>query len=258
MIEIKANRYAGLIKTREELELMRAAGRELAAVRDRMAEMVAPGISTWELDREARRMIEDFGATPAFLGYHGYPATICASINEEVVHGIPSKDRKLREGDLVSIDVGLVHRGFVADTAFSAPVGRVDESIHCLIDVTRRALEAGIAAVIEGNRVGDVSSAIQKVAEAAGMAVVREYTGHGIGREMHEEPRVPNYGSPGRGLRLRRGMTMALEPMVNLGTYETQVLEDGWTVVTKDRRPSCHFEHTVALTDMGPEILTRA
>jgi len=201
-------------------------------------------------------MVEAGGARPAFLGYHGYPATICASINEEVVHGIPSKDRILCEGDLVSVDVGLVYDGFVADTAISLPVGPVSPEIERLIEATRRSLDAGIAAARPGHRLGDVSSAIQSCAESAGFSVVREYTGHGIGREMHEEPKVPNYGPASKGLRLRAGMVLALEPMLNVGGWQTEVLEDGWTVVTKDRKASCHFEHTIALTEDGAEILT--
>ena len=256
MIEIKANRYASLIKTGKEIETMRAAGRMLAAVRDRIAEMVRPGVSTWDLDAEARRLIEADGARPAFLGYHGYPATICASINEEVVHGIPAKDRVLKEGDLLSVDVGLVYDGFVSDTAVSVGVGRVSDDIARLIDATRRSLDAGIKAASTARRVGDISAAVQACAEAAGFSVVREYTGHGIGREMHEDPKIPNYGPAGKGLRLRPGMALAIEPMVNLGGWQTEVLDDGWTVVTKDRKASCHFEHTIALTEDGAQILT--
>ncbi|HUT26214.1 MAG TPA: type I methionyl aminopeptidase [Sumerlaeia bacterium] len=252
----RKDRYAGLIKSAEEIERMRKAGRELAAIRRRMAEMVRPGVSTEELDRTAREMVEAMGATPAFLGYHGFPATICASINEEVVHGIPSRERHLREGDMISIDIGLIHYGFYADTALTVAVGHVGQEVERLIEATRRALDIGIEAARPGKRVGDVSAAIQECVEAENFSVVREYTGHGIGREMHEDPKIPNYGLRDKGLRLREGMALALEPMVNAGTWRTEILEDGWTVVTADRKPSAHFEHTIALTKNGAEILT--
>ena len=256
MIKPKPDRYAGLIKSDEELQAMRKAGRELARVREEVVRAVRPGVSTLELDRLARKRIEELGARPAFLGYNDYPATLCTSINEEVVHGIPNAKRRLSAGDLVSIDFGLILHGFYADTAVTVPVGELSEERKRLIEVTRRALEVGIAAVRVDGRVGDISAAIQRFVESQSMTVVRDYTGHGIGREMHEEPKVPNYGKEGHGLRLRAGMVVALEPMVNLGTWRTEVLEDGWTVVTADGRPSAHFEHTVALTASGVEILT--
>lgn len=256
MIKPKPDRYAGLIKSDEELDSMRRAGRELARVREEVVRAVRPGVTTQDLDQLAYRRIKELGAQPAFLGYNGYPATLCTSINEEVVHGIPSARRRLNSGDLVSIDVGLILQGFYSDTAVSVAVGEVSPEIHRLIEVTRKALETGIAAMRSEGRVGDVSSAIQRYIESQKMAVVRDYTGHGIGREMHEEPKVPNYGSPGGGLRLRPGMVLAIEPMVNLGTWRTETLEDGWTVVTADGKPSAHFEHTVALTASGVEILT--
>lgn len=256
MIKPKPDRYAGLIKSDEELEAMRRAGRELARVREEVARAVRPGVTTQELDRLALRLITELGAKPAFLGYNGYPATLCTSINEEVVHGIPSARRRLNAGDLISIDLGLILQGFYSDTAVTVAVGEVSAERRQLIEVTRKALEVGIAAMRADGRVGDVSSAIQRYVESQKMTVVRDYTGHGIGREMHEDPKIPNYGSPGRGLRLRPGMVLALEPMVNLGTWRTQVLEDGWTVVTADGKPSAHFEHTVALTGAGVEILT--
>jgi methionyl aminopeptidase len=252
----RKDRYAGLIKSAEEIERMRRAGQELAPIRSRMADMVRPGVSTEELDRVAREMVEAVGAKPAFLGYHGFPATICASINEEVVHGIPSPERRLRVGDMISIDIGLIHYGFYADTAFTVAVGHVSQEVQRLIEATRRALDVGIEAARPGRRVGDVSAAIQGFVEAESFSVVREYTGHGIGREMHEDPKIPNYGVRGQGLRLREGMVLALEPMVNAGTWRTETLGDGWTVVTADRRPSAHFEHTIALTKNGAEILT--
>lgn len=255
-LRIKPNQHAGLIKSKEEISIMREAGRRLAVVREQLVGMVRPGLSTEDLDRAAREAIQAGGDEPAFLGYRGYPATICASINEEVVHGIPSPRRRLKEGDVLSVDMGLIHRGLYADTAVSVAVGRVDPDLEHLIEVTRRALEVGIEAAKPGCRVGDISSAIETWVTSQGLQVVREYTGHGIGREMHQEPMVPNYGPAGKGLRLREGMTLALEPMVNLGTWSTEVLDDDWTVVTADRRPSAHFEHTIALTQDGATILT--
>ena len=235
---------------------MRRAGHELALVRDKVAELVHPGISTAQLDKVAREMIESIGAKPAFLGYHGYPASICASINEEIVHGIPSRTRCLHEGDIVSLDLGLVHYGFVSDTAVTVPVGKISPELEKLITVTRRALEVGIEAAANAQRVGDISAAIEIFVLAQGLSVVREYTGHGIGRQMHEDPKIPNFGPAGKGMRLRPGMTLAIEPMVNLGVWKTEVMPDGWTVITADRKASAHFEHTIALTEEGAEILT--
>ena len=258
MIKAKPGQHAGLIKSREELEIMRKAGRELAAIRDRIAGMVRPGVTTLELDTAVRRMIQRVDATPAFLNYRGYPGTICTSINEEVVHGIPSEKRRLNEGDLISIDIGLVYHGFYSDTAITVPVGNVRVEIARLIAVTRECLDRAIQAAVVGNRLGDVSSAVQGLAEAEGFSVVRDYSGHGIGRELHEEPQIRNYGTPGTGMRLRAGMVFALEPMLNLGVKETKLQRDGWTVVTADGKPSAHFEHTIALTPEGAEILTKA
>jgi methionyl aminopeptidase len=257
MIKVKPGRREGLIKSKGELDVMRKAGRELAAIRDRIAGMVRPGLTTLELDMAARQMIESAGATPAFLNYRGYPKTICASINEEVVHGIPSSKRRLSEGDLISIDIGLVYHGFFSDTAITVPVGKVRPEISRLIEVTRECLDRAIQAAVVGNYLGDISSAVQTLAEGEGFSVVREYSGHGIGRELHEDPQIENYGTPGTGLRLRAGMVFALEPMLNLGVKETRVLGDGWTVVTADGKPSAHFEHTIALTPDGAEILTQ-
>ncbi len=257
MIKVKQNQHVGLIKSDEEIDAMRKAGRELAEVREKVVSMVRPGVSTLELDRAAREMIEGFGAKPAFLGYSGFPNTLCTSINEEIVHGIPSAKRRLKEGDLISVDMGLIHYGFYSDTAVTVPVGKVSPEIERLIDVTRQALEEGIKAVKPGKRVGDFSAAVQNFVESRELAVVREYTGHGIGRQLHEEPKIPNFGRPGTGLRLREGMVLALEPMVNLGSWKTEVLGDDWTVVTSDGKPSAHFEHTVALTNNGVEILTK-
>jgi methionyl aminopeptidase len=237
---------------------MRKAGHELAAIRDRTAGMVRPGVTTLELDTAVRRMIQRVDATPAFLNYRGYPGTICTSINEEVVHGIPSDKRRLNEGDLISIDIGLVYHGFYSDTAITVPVGNVRVEIARLIAVTRECLDRAIQAAVVGNRLGDISSAVQRLAEAEGFSVVRDYSGHGIGRELHEEPQIRNYGTPGTGMRLRAGMVFALEPMLNLGVKETKLQRDGWTVVTADGKPSAHFEHTIALTPEGAEILTKA
>jgi methionyl aminopeptidase len=256
MIRLEPGRRADLVKSAREIDVMRQAGRLLACVRESVAEMVKPGVTTLDLDRAAREMIEEVGAKPAFLGYMGYPATICASINEEVVHGIPSASRRLCEGDLISIDVGLIREGFYSDTAVTVPVGTVSPEVTRLIAVTRESLEKGIAAALPGGRLGDISSAVQKCVEAAGFSIVRDYTGHGIGRSMHEDPKIPNFGTAGCGMRLRAGMVLAIEPMVNMGIYGTRVLGDDWTVVTADGKPSAHFEHTIAIREEGPEILT--
>ena len=245
------------LKSPADLERMRRAGRLAAQVLETVGRAVAPGISTKELDRLAEKFIRDAGGVPTFLGYRGYTASICASINEEVVHGIPHPKRILREGDIVGIDVGATLGGFVGDTAATFPVGKISDEAERLLRTTRESLEKGIAAARVGNRLGDISSAIQQAAESRGYSVVRDFVGHGIGRNMHEEPSVPNYGTAGSGLRLEAGLVVALEPMVNVGTWRVQVLKDGWTVVTEDNRLSAHFEHTVAITDQGPEVLTR-
>lgn len=256
MSSVRSVLHAELVKSGEEIELMRQAGRELARIRDAVADLAHPGISTLELDKVAHQLIEAAGARPAFLGYHGYPASICASINNEVVHGIPSRKRCLRDGDLLSIDLGLILHGFYADTAVSVGVGKVEPSVARLIDVTRIALSVGIGAMQTAQRIGDIGHAIEKYVAGEGFSVVREYTGHGIGRQMHEDPKVPNFGEAGKGVRLKRGMVLALEPMVNMGSWKTEVLDDDWTVVTADGKPSAHFEHTVALTEDGVEVLT--
>jgi len=243
------------IKSPAEVAKMKAAGQLLRAVFVELEKNVVPGITTGELDRLARKLIEDAGAVPAFLGYQGFPATLCTSVNEEIVHGIPGR-RVLKEGDIISVDCGLVLGGFYADSAYTFPVGTVSETATRLIETTRRALEAGIKEMTPDNRLGTLSSAIQKVIEDAGFSVVREYTGHGIGRALHEPPQVLNFGTPGTGLRLRPGMVFAIEPMVNVGTWKTRVLDDDWTVVTADGSLSAHFEHTVAVTDNGPLVLT--
>jgi methionyl aminopeptidase len=250
-----------IIKSPSEIAQMRESGRIVALALQAVREQIAPGVTTAELDAVAEDVIRSHGAVPTFLGYtphwgqKPFPATITASINEELVHGIPGS-RKLREGDIISVDCGATFKGFVGDAAFSAPVGQVSRSARRLMDVTEQALNVGIGMMRSGNRTGDVSSAIQRYVEKHNYSVVREYTGHGVGRAMHEQPQVPNYGTPGRGPQLRPGMTIALEPMVNLGKSATRVLPDQWTVATRDGKLCAHFEHTVAVTENGPMILT--
>lgn len=247
-----------VIKGPQEIEAMRAAGRINALVLEKIREMLVPGIMTEELDRIAEEIIRKHGAKPAFKNYPGpypYPAAITVSINEELVHGIPGK-RRLRAGDIVSIDCGTILDGFVADSAFTAGVGEISPEAQRLLEVTEKALYIGIEKMKPGNRVGDVSSAIQRHVEGHGYHVPREYTGHGVGRQMHEGPMVPNFGVAGRGLVLRPGLTIALEPMVLAGTHRTKVLPDQWTVVSADHSLTAHFEHTVAINEDGPMILT--
>ena len=242
-------------KTPEQIELMRRAGRLVGHTLSTRAEAARPGVSLLELDAQAERVIRDGGGIPSFLGYHGFPATLCLSPNSWVVHGIPNGDA-LTEGDILSIDCGAIVEGWHGDAAVTVPVGQVDEAARRLIETTERAMWAGIAQVRAGNRLSDIGHAVERVAAAPGYGVVREYVGHGIGTHMHEEPQVPNYGRPGRGLRLQTGLVLAIEPMVNEGGPETRVLDDGWTVVTRDGSRSAHFEHTVTITPAGPEVLT--
>ncbi|HEX2268487.1 MAG TPA: type I methionyl aminopeptidase [Pyrinomonadaceae bacterium] len=242
-------------KSKRELEKMRAAGQLVGQVRNRLREMVEPGITTIELDRFAEKMIRDAGALPTFKGYNGFPYSICASVNEQIVHGFPS-NYKLKEGDIFSIDCGVTLEGFVGDTATTIPVGKVSEDRMKLIRVTEECLERAIRQCVPGNHLGDIGWAVQEFAEANGYSVVRDYVGHGIGRRMHEDPQIPNYGRPGLGPKIKSGYVFAIEPMINIGTHHTKVLSDGWTVVTMDGQPSAHFEHTVAITDEGPEVLT--
>lgn len=249
------------LKSESELERMRVAGRHVGDILVWLRGLVEPGITTAEIDRAAQRQIEQRKLESSFLGYGPrgappYPAVICTSVNEEIVHGIPGS-RELKEGDVLKLDFGVIFEGFHGDSAVSIPVGTIDEKARGLLDATRRALYAGIEQMREGNRLGDVSSAIQCVAEGEGYSVVRDFVGHGIGRSLHEPPQVPNFGPPGRGPRLRVGMVLALEPMVNLGEAGVEILEDGWTATTIDDKLSSHFEHTVAITSHGPEILTR-
>jgi methionyl aminopeptidase len=239
-----------------ELEKMRAAGRLVGEVLTELTARVAPGVTTAALDELAEEMIRQAGAIPAFKGYHGYPATICASINEEVIHGIPSGRRILNEGDVISIDVGASLDGYYGDSAVTLPVGPVSEAAATLLRVTEEALYKAIERVRVGGRISDIGHAVQQHVEAYGFSVVREFVGHGIGQRMHEEPQIPNYGEPGRGPRLTEGMVLAIEPMVNAGKPAVKVLADGWTAVTRDSSLSAHFEHTVAVTADGPRILT--
>lgn len=247
-----------VLKSQREIQIMREAGRIVARVHAAMREAVAPGISTWELDQIALATMQKYNAVSAFLGYRGYPAHICASVNEELVHGIPSKERILVEGDIISIDVGVQYRGFIGDSAWTYAVGAVDEKAAKLMQVTEASLFAGIEQMVVGNRVVDASRAVQRVVEEAGLHVVREYTGHGVGRQMHEAPQVLNYvgNDPDGQLVLEPGLVVAIEPMVQIGTWQTRTLRDEWTVISKDHSLTAHFEHTVAVTHNGPEILT--
>ena len=234
---------------------MRESGRIASHTKAMLIDAVRPGVMSRDLDALAEREIRLLGAVPSFKGLYGFPATICASVNEEIVHGIPSR-RRLVEGDIISIDLGAIVGGFHSDTAFTVGVGEIDEESRRLVEATRMSLYRAIEQVKAGHRVGDVGAAVQTYAEGMGYGVVRQYVGHGIGRALHEDPQVPNYGKPGRGALLRVGMTIAIEPMLNVGTWDTKVLDDGWTVVTADGSRSAHFEDTVAVTENGPEVLT--
>lgn len=245
-----------VIRTAKEIGKMRRSGGALRHVLNALSENIAPGMSTLDLEKIAEAEIKDAGAIAAFKGYHDYPCVLCTSINDEVVHGIPSAKRVLREGDVVSIDCGLIIDGYYADSAITLPVGSISEDAQRLLDTTERSLQAAIAVVRAGATLGDVGAAVQEVAEGDGFSVVREFVGHGIGTEMHEEPQVPNYGRRGQGLKLREGMVLAIEPMVNAGQHGVRVLEDKWTAVTVDGSLSAHFEHTVAVRADGAEVLT--
>lgn len=245
-----------VLKTKRELAAMRDAGRIAARALRVAGEAVEPGVSTWEIDRIARRYIEEQGAIPTFLGYGGFPASACISINNVVVHGIPSKNVIVCEGDIVSIDIGATYEGFVGDNAFTFPCGKVSAEAEALMKATQESLYEGIRAAKAGNRLGDIGSAIQRYVEARGYSVVRTFVGHGVGAKMHEDPSVPNYGTPGRGVRLLQGMTIAIEPMINAGVSGVKTLSDGWTTVTADGKLSAHFEHSVAITSDGPVVLT--
>jgi methionyl aminopeptidase len=247
------------LKSAREIDLMAQGGQILAATVERLREEVRPGITTGDLDAVAEQFIRGHdGATPAFKGLYGFPGSICASVNQEIVHGIPSKKRVLKEGDIVSLDVGVGYKGYFTDSATTVPVGPISADAQRLLDVTQQALEAGIAAAQVGNHIGDIGAAVQGVVERAGFSVVRDLVGHGIGVEFHEEPQVPNYGKPKRREKLVPGLTLAIEPMVNIGGPATRTLGDRWTIVTLDGSLSAHFEHTVAITENGPRVLTRA
>lgn len=243
-------------KTKAELAVMRRAGAVVGDTLQVLASKAKPGVTTGDIDRWARAELKARGAQPAFLGYHGFPGVICLSINSEVVHGIPNDKRVLQDGDIIGLDFGAVIDGWFADSAITVGVGSISADAQRLITVTRESLEKGIAAAVDGARVGDIGAAVQKHAEAAGYSVVREFVGHGIGRALHEEPPVPNYGKAGTGVRLKDGMTIAIEPMVNAGTAAVKTLEDGWTAVTQDGKLSAHFEHSICIAGGKPVVLT--
>ena len=245
-----------VLKSAAELQKMRAAGRIVAEVLARLESLIKPGVTSWELDRLAESECLRHGAKPAFKGYGGFPYTLCASPNDRVVHGFPDR-RPLLEGEILSIDFGVLYQGFYGDAAVTVPVGRIDDETAHLVAATREALMQGIAKAVPGGRLSDVSHAVQAWVEPLGFSVVREFVGHGIGRKLHEAPQLPNFGAPGQGPRLKPGMTLAIEPMINAGVAGVKILEDGWTAVTQDGKRSAHFEHTVAITERGPEILTR-
>ena len=245
-----------ICRSQAEIERMRVANQLVAEVLAELESMVAPGVTTADLDRAAEKLVRDGGAEPAFKGYRGYPATLCASVNEEVVHGIPSPARMLKAGDIISLDMGVRIGGFYGDSAVTVAVGPIPERTAALLRVTSESLDRAIAQVRSGGRLSDISHAVQQWVEAHGFAIVREFVGHGIGERLHEEPQIPNYGSPGRGPKLAEGMVLAIEPMVAMGRPETKVLGDGWTAVTRDGSLAAHFEHTVAVTSDGPLVLT--
>ncbi|GGA53848.1 methionine aminopeptidase 1 [Kroppenstedtia guangzhouensis] len=246
-----------ILKSAKELERMREAGRIVYETHQMLKEAIRPGVTTGELDRLAERFIREHGATPSFKGYNGFKGSICTSVNEELVHGIPG-DRVLKDGDLISLDIGACLEGYHGDSAWTYPVGNISDEAARLLEVTEKSLFAGLAEAKPGNRIGDIAHAVQTVAESAGFSIVREYVGHGVGQELHEEPSVPNFGPPGKGPRLTPGMTLAVEPMVNAGKRYVRTLADNWTVVTQDGSLCAHFEHTIAITDQGHEILTTA
>ena len=245
------------IKSEREIELMRESGRILSIVHTELAKMIKPGISTLDIDKRCYEVIRDFGCIPSFLNYQGYPASVCVSVNDEVVHGIPNKNRILKDGDIVSLDAGVIYKGYHSDAARTVAVGEVSAEWKRLMDVTKQSFFEGIKYAKPGYRIGDISGAIQDYAESFGYSLVRELVGHGVGRELHEDPSVPNYGTAGRGPRLVAGMTIAIEPMINAKGADVKVLPDGWTVLTKSGSLSAHFEHTVAITSDGPVILTK-
>lgn len=245
-----------ILKSQDEIEIMRRSNLIVAEVLLILSEKIRPGASTLDLERIAEEEIKKRKARPAFKGYKGYPFCLCTSVNDQVVHGMPSK-RVLQEGDILSVDCGVLHDGFYGDAAITAPVGRVGAEARRLMEVTEKSLDLAIEAAVVGNRLHDISHAVQSSVEAAGFSVVRDFVGHGIGRELHEPPQLPNFGDPGTGTRLKPGMVLAIEPMINAGGHEIKILEDGWTAVTSDGSLSAHFEHTVAVTQKGPYVLSR-
>ena len=244
------------IKSEREIELMRESGRILSIVHTELAKMIKPGISTLDIDKRCYEIIRDFGCIPSFLNYQGYPASVCVSVNDEVVHGIPNKNRILKDGDLVSLDAGVIYKGYHSDAARTVAVGDVSPEWKRLMDVTKQSFFEGIKYAKPGYRIGDISGAIQDYAESFGYSLVRELVGHGGGRELHEDPQVPNFRTKRKGIRLEPGMTLAIEPMGNMGHYDVNWLDDGWTVVTADGSPSAHYENTILITDGEPELLT--
>lgn len=252
------------LKSKQDLEIMRSAGMIVYEVLQELATIVKPGITTFDVDQKAKELTAKHGAQPAFLGYpaptkgiQDFPGVICASVNEEIVHGIPNK-KELKEGDILSIDYGCVYQGFFGDSAITVAVGKISAEDQKLLDVTKQSLEDAISQCFVGNRIGDISEAVQKRCESNGFGVIRDFVGHGIGRNMHEPPAVPNFGKAGEGRLLKEGMVIAIEPMVSIGSYRVKVLEDGWTAITSDYSKACHFEHTIAITAKGPWVLTRA
>jgi len=245
------------LKSKQEIEQLRVANQIVAQTLAKVADHVGPGISTYDLDKIAGESIQSSGGKPAFKGYRGFPANLCVSVNKEVVHGIPSKKRILKQGDIVSIDCGVLKDGFFGDAAITVPVGKCSRKALHLIDVAQASLESAIEQARVGNRLGDISQAVQKVVEEAGFSVVRDFVGHGVGRSLHEEPQIPNYGKAGQGIRLKAGMVFAIEPMINEGGYKVRVLKDGWTAVTVDGSLSVHVEHSIAITENGPDVLSR-
>ena len=244
------------IKSEREIELMRESGRILSIVHTELAKMIKPGISTLDIDKRCYEVIRDFGCIPSFLNYQGYPASVCVSVKDEVVHGIPNKNRILKDGDIVSLDAGVIYKGYHSDAARTVAVGEVSTEWKRLMDVTKQSFFEGIKYAKPGYRIGDISGAIQDYAESFGYSLVRELVGHGVGRELHEDPQVPNFRTKRKGIRLEPGMTLAIEPMVNMGHYDVNWLDDGWTVVTADGSPSAHYENTILITDGEPELLT--
>ena len=245
-----------LVKTPDEIKLMQEANQIVAEVLSMLQKTATPGISTFELDQMAESLCRERNSTPAFKGYHGFPSSLCVSINEEVVHGIPSRKRKLKKGDILSVDFGVCYKGFYGDSAVTIPIGKIKNETHKLLLATKESLERAIEQVVIGNRIADISKAVQDYVESKGYTVVRQFVGHGIGSSLHEGPEIPNYVQSGQSPRLIEGMVIAIEPMVNLGTHKVKVLRDGWTVITADKKPSAHFEHSIAVTADGPLVLS--